>query len=1261
MSAALASASNELTIAAANFNIDFSLIKIDAPIEFQDLGNELSMKRKTDAETGSSHVTARRLGALFEGILPKTPKLFEAYGLRASEITKCPDINPKGGEKDGIFASQTGVDATTIWAAATSGSSAIGVHLLACMLARIWTPSEATSIWVQIIEGRRQEIATGFESGGEMRWQTFNAARPELTRKQVAEWDASARAWLRAADQAMIKRQKQLMLITNNIGLPVNNIDGTYESVKQAWVSALETLEKVVQGMPHNINSGAVFLALISWHLYPDIVVIGSSVQKIAYQDKLIAPGGQITVGLRSSTSNSDDGLKWSLSLAHLRYYGDPMLVERSAGIDNSRVSFKQFALVILGSVFSRWGSSEDEAEPSQDDIVGAAEAIILLNDFIGTTKSRVPVAQTDERPKRKRKWEPDPLPDDGPDFQDICQESRRLLSSQSGWLGFLSSAAEDLLESGGLDRQIALRLVKLGARSGKNFLVSYGHHPGPLFGLTSMRTILGLMNGNDERIQFLRQYAKDLGLAEGQAVIRYSLSREYTRERFTAASDNGTKSMITAVSRDFGFATALPSRQSSATRTSGGQESAVLKHMRWIPQCAWPRVPYECETNGELFSFDHTSITLSNDFNYLQWLQAPQVFSGKDDDSSIQLITDADIERVKEILHEEWRALHLWEDGKIWLDTDAVLWKLPHSLRPAEEAANENIQIANSVFFEEAIGEEAKAEGQSPNVRAEGQSSNLRFHKNVTSTDFHFLEGNPSTAAIYILPGFRRCQEPLTIAEAETKSSLSRVATKIDTEQWNIDSATSSSSKQESRNARAESVASISFSEGESLGDSDNDQSEEVDEDDDDNNSHYVETNTDQKACLEMDIDSDDDTSLQEVEPLTQRTPLGFSAVMNLLKIQSVSTQLVFEYFALLCDDTGTWWDSTERTYVPEFRANVYSQFFTALRAISSASEVYKLLSGATVDLTVLSENLLNSKWIPQKYFSSDHGIFRGPQVSTFIPMTLSLRESFACLAMFETGTVNLEPDSLDTVMAMSAGDSLFVAAPLLCDPFEQPNRTEIRRIAGNVGRAGISMLVPPKDLRIAKQKISSWSHVTHEDFNGNAEDNFRSTSVHLSFTGYEVALSREHHGAQDAEVYYLESLLSVYDRGVWIADIDILSTMTDTRLVRNHTKCRGEGSESHRKSINDILVSKFSGKFRLTSIDNWQELLERPDNSMVIRSHGNWLARLAASAICIRHYGRTMVMPEQVCWRCLGKGVKSKKKQQFLGTEPWPDAFIY
>ena len=40
---------------------------------------------------------------------------------------------PPGSKSDGPFADHVGADSTTIWAAATSGTEAIAVHLLACM------------------------------------------------------------------------------------------------------------------------------------------------------------------------------------------------------------------------------------------------------------------------------------------------------------------------------------------------------------------------------------------------------------------------------------------------------------------------------------------------------------------------------------------------------------------------------------------------------------------------------------------------------------------------------------------------------------------------------------------------------------------------------------------------------------------------------------------------------------------------------------------------------------------------------------------------------------------------------------------------------------------------------------------------------------------------------------------------------------------------------------------------------------------------
>src|SRR5437016_1438092 len=121
--------SQEATIALANVNFDFSVVKLDAPAEFKALGSCLSERRKTEAEDGRLHRVARRLGALFGDGLPKTPSLFRAYGRRVSEIAEDPRVNPTGTNSHGAFQGFVGADGTSVWAAATSGDGAIAVHL----------------------------------------------------------------------------------------------------------------------------------------------------------------------------------------------------------------------------------------------------------------------------------------------------------------------------------------------------------------------------------------------------------------------------------------------------------------------------------------------------------------------------------------------------------------------------------------------------------------------------------------------------------------------------------------------------------------------------------------------------------------------------------------------------------------------------------------------------------------------------------------------------------------------------------------------------------------------------------------------------------------------------------------------------------------------------------------------------------------------------------------------------------------------------
>lgn len=84
----LVSGTVENTLALANFNFDFTLVKVEVPPEYQGLRNALSKRRVENAEQGPLHRTARKLGALFEQIIPPIKTLIKAYGIRVSEISR---------------------------------------------------------------------------------------------------------------------------------------------------------------------------------------------------------------------------------------------------------------------------------------------------------------------------------------------------------------------------------------------------------------------------------------------------------------------------------------------------------------------------------------------------------------------------------------------------------------------------------------------------------------------------------------------------------------------------------------------------------------------------------------------------------------------------------------------------------------------------------------------------------------------------------------------------------------------------------------------------------------------------------------------------------------------------------------------------------------------------------------------------------------------------------------------------------------------
>jgi hypothetical protein len=206
------------------------------------------------------------------------------------------------------------------------------------------------------------------------------------------------------------------------------------------------------------------------------------------------------------------------------------------------------------------------------------------------------------------------------------------------------------------------------------------------------------------------------------------------------------------------------------------------------------------------------------------------------------------------------------------------------------------------------------------------------------------------------------------------------------------------------------------------------------------------------------------------------------------------------------------------------------------SLRALARAAEVYRRLRNATVDLSlVVHQNLGMSKWA---------SCSENPE------KPLGRPRAFACIAMFESGTFNFDPDSLRHVMALCFGDSLFVVSALLDDPTEFSTHM-IQRIPGNIGRAGMAMLIPPSSPQVRGIDPTKWSVVNHDSFDGKLEDNFDNTTLHLSFTGYEWPLDASRlSGSKHVEAYFLETLISVFNSGDWVADLDVLGTFTDRNL---------------------------------------------------------------------------------------------------------------
>ena len=198
--------------------------------------------------------------------------------------------------------------------------------------------------------------------------------------------------------------------------------------------------------------------------------------------------------------------------------------------------------------------------------------------------------------------------------------------------------------------------------------------------------------------------------------------------------------------------------------------------------------------------------------------------------------------------------------------------------------------------------------------------------------------------------------------------------------------------------------------------------------------------------------------------------------------------------------------------------------------------------------------------------------------------------------------------------------------------------------------------MLILPQELMVREPDPASWQNLGAEAFNGRAENTFGQTTLHLSFTNYKLSLYDGVVGTQDSQVHFVESVVSVYDCGIWVGDIDILGAMGRTwRLPPQHL-CEHERDT---KPCRELI-----------SLESWDEILDPPKASSVVRANGNWPARLAIIALLVARNSkddkstlvtttRITVCPRSVCWKCLDHELQLEPTEP--ADRPTSQYFVY
>ena len=415
-----------------------------------------------------------------------------------------------------------------LWAAATSGRPAIQCHLLACLLARIWEPAEATSIWVEIVTKRKAELKLRLADEGELDHDVLLAITEELPRSHLRDWDASARAWIRVADSVMVRQQTQLRLIVDNLSIPVNMKPEAYESVINAWSSAMIQMEKLLGGVPLQVHSGDILLALLSWHLYPDMKYLAKEERHIEQHDPLLEGRGILTLGLEPSPRIAKDcqSVYWALPLSHLRYYGRlPVTRTRSVrSSDRDRITVDEMLWAMVSAYVLAW---DDGSIQTREVLQFVSEVAIELH---ATCDFGIPWTQYDS------------------------------------WLVMLSRICLEYKDR--LDEERVRKLRKMGQR-----FCTFSC--GPFQDIFNVSTYLKVAQSLEDKISLLREMAASIAAPkEGNRGYEFIITY---KNSYADLSERGQNS----IRGRFEYATACPEYDDDKDSAVGNGN--IRSHFRWL------------------------------------------------------------------------------------------------------------------------------------------------------------------------------------------------------------------------------------------------------------------------------------------------------------------------------------------------------------------------------------------------------------------------------------------------------------------------------------------------------------------------------------------------------------------------------------------------------------------------------------------------------------------------------------------------------